>query len=78
MVFRATIDDVPNPVISSFVKVDGDGMVQTLKFKPNDNLRFSVRLSDGSVYQTLEPETYGPLPPNPEIQISCLFSIKRL
>lgn len=78
MVFRATIDDVPNPIISSFVKVDGDGMVQTLKFKPNDNLRFSVRLSNGEVYEVIEPENFSPLPPNPEIQISALFSIKRL
>jgi hypothetical protein len=78
MVFRAAIDDVPNPLISSFVKVDGDGMVQTLKFKPNDNLRFSVHLSNGDLYETLEAESVGPNQPNPEIQISCLFSIKRL
>ena len=78
MVFRATIDDVPNPVISSFVKIDGDGMVQTLKFKPNDNLRFSVRLPNGELYRTLDEEEYGPHPPNPELQISAVFSIKRL
>lgn len=78
MVFRATIDDVPNPVISSFVKIDGDGMVQTLKFKPNDNLRFSVRLPNGQIYETVDSENIGPSPPNPEIQISALFSIKRL
>ena len=78
MVFRVAIDDVPNPIISSFVKVDGDGMVQTLKFKPNDNLRFSVRLPNGEVYQTLDPEDFSPNSPNPDIQISALFSIKRL
>ena len=78
MVFRAVIDDVPNPVISSFVKVDGDGMVQTLKFKPNDNLKFSVRLPDGQIYQTLETESLAPLQPNPALQISAMFSIKRL
>lgn len=78
MVFRAVIDDVPNPIISSFVKVDGDGMVQTLKFKPNDNLRFSVRLPNGEVYGVTEPENFSPLPPNDDIQISATFSIKRL
>lgn len=78
MVFRAAIDDVPNPTISSFIKVDGDGMVQTLKFKPNDNLRFSVHLSNGSVYETVEKENYGPSLPNVGIQISAVFSIKRL
>lgn len=78
MVFRAVIDDVPNPIISSFVKVDGDGMVQTLKFKPNDNLRFSVHLSNGEMYEIMESENFSPLPPNPNIQISATFSVKRL
>lgn len=78
MIFRAPIYDVQNPIASSFVKLDGDGMVQTLKFKPNDNLFFSVYLSNGELFQTLEPESYGPLPPNPDIQISALFSFKRL
>ncbi len=78
MVFRATVDDIQNPLLSAFVKVDGDGMVQTLKFKPNDNLKFSVHLSNGELYQTVEPEWYGPLPAKPETQISAIFSIKRL
>ena len=78
MTFRAPVKDVPNPVISSFVKLDGNGMVQTLKFKPNDNLMFSVHLPDGSLYEVQDDENVGPLAPNPEIQISALFSIKRL
>lgn len=78
MTFRAAIDDVQNPLNSTFVKIDGDGMVQTLKFKPNDNLKFSVRLPNGEIYQTELSENYSPLPPNPLIQISALFAIKRL
>lgn len=78
MLFRAAIDDVPNPVFSSFVKIDGDGMVQTVKFKPNDNLRFSVTLPDGSIFDTTLDENFSPSNPNPLIQISALFSLKRL
>ena len=78
MVFRATIDDINSPLSATFVKVSGGGMIQTLKFKPNDNLRFSVHLSNGELYETIEKENYAPLPPNPLIQISALFSIKRL
>jgi hypothetical protein len=78
MIFRVPVDDVPNPLISSFVKIDGDGMVQTIKFKPNDNLRFSVRLPNGELYKTVLEEMYGPNPPNPLSQISAMFSIKRL
>ena len=78
MLFRAAIDDVQNPIISSFIKVDGDGMVQTVKFKPNDNLRFSVRLSNGDIYDTIIPKTSSPFANIAEGQISALFSLKRL
>ena len=77
-VFRVPIYDVQNPIASAFVKLDGDGMIQTLKFKPNDNIFFSVRLPNGEVFKTLEAEKYSPYEPNPDIQISALFSFKRL
>jgi hypothetical protein len=78
MLFRASVADVPNPIISSFVNINGDGMVQTIKFKPNDNLRFSVRLPNGDIYNTVLNETVSPEPTNIFAQISALFSIKRL
>ena len=78
MLFRAAIDDVQNPLTSSFIKVDGDGAVQVIKFKPNDNLRFSVRLPSGEIYKTIIPENTSPSKPNPLGQISAWFSIKRL
>ena len=78
MMFRAAVDDVPNPINSTFIKIDGDGAVQTVKFKPNDNLLFAVYLPDGEVFQTLEPEWCSPCIPNPKAQISAYFSIKRV
>ena len=77
-VFRVPIYDVQNPIASAFVKLDGDGMVQTLKFKPNDNIFFSVRLPNGELFKTLDQEKYSPYQPNPDIQISALFGFKRL
>lgn len=77
-IFRVPIDDVINPIISTFIKVDGDGMVQTIKFKPNDNLYFSVFLANGELYKTILPEYYSPSLPNPASQISASFSIRRL
>lgn len=78
MLFRAPIDDIPNPVVSSFIKIDSDGTVQTVKFKPNDTLHFSVHLPNGELYQTVLSENFSPLPPNAENQISALFAIKKL
>lgn len=76
--FRVPIDDVINPIISNYVRVDGDGMVQTIKFKPNDNLYFRVTLANGESYETILPEYYSPSLPNPSAQISAAFSIRRL
>jgi hypothetical protein len=78
MLFRAAIDDIPNPLISPFVKIDGDGMVQTVKFKPNDNLKFGVYLPNGDPFETVEQDYFSPSHPNPLVQVSALFSIRRL
>ena len=77
-IFRVPIDDVINPLISTFVKVDGDGQVQCIKFKPNDNLYLRIFLSNGQLYETILPEYYSPSPPNAASQISVCFSIRRL
>ena len=76
--FRCPIKDVPNPIISTFIKIDGGGMVQTIKFRPNDTLFFGVYLPNGDLFTTILDETVSPEPPNPIIQISACFSIKRL
>ena len=76
--FRVAIDDTPTPAISQFIKVDGDGAVQTVKFKPNDNLHFKVFLQNGLLFATQTNDTVPPLPPDPFVQISAQFSIRRL
>lgn len=76
MVFRASIDDINNPVVSSFVKVDGDGTIQKIKFKLNDSLRFSVKLPNGDYFQTQQEDNFGPLSPDPNLQISALFQVR--
>ena len=76
--FRAAVDDVANPIVASFIKIDSDGCVQTVKFKPNDNLYFAVTLPDGTIYETTLDEKFSPYAPEPRIQVSALFSLKRL
>jgi hypothetical protein len=78
VLFRAPIDDIQNPSNTSFVKLDGDGAVQTIKFKPNDNFHFSVTLPNGDLFETVLPENYSPFAPNSISQISALFGIKRV
>ena len=76
--FRAPITDVPNLTSSTFIKIDGDGTVQTVKFKPNDNLYFCVTLPSGEVFETILPEFVSPRIPNVLSQVSAMFAIRRV
>ena len=76
--FVAPIDDVTNPLVTSFVKIDGDGAVQTVQFKPNTSLRIKVFMPNGELFKTVLQEQYSPLPTNPLIQIQALFAIRRI
>ena len=76
--FRAPITDVPNLTSSTFIKIDGDGTVQTVKFKPNDNLYFCVTLPSGEVFETILPEFESPRIPNVLSQVSAMFAIRRV
>lgn len=60
-----------------FIIADGHGMVQTLKFKTKDAFKVSVYLSDGTLLP-LGEDTVSPYPPNPHLQISLCFGIRRL
>ena len=78
MVFRIPVYDVQDPESTPFVRLIDASMTQVLKFKPNDNLLFSVRLSNGEIYNTIVPEFYSPSIPNPQVQISAIFAIRRV
>lgn len=75
--FRVVIGDVNSPTLSNFLKLTGDKMTQTVKFKPNDNMKMSVYLPCGDLLLT-GGDDFSPLPPNPEIQISALFGVSRI
>lgn len=76
--FIAATPNQVAPLLSTFVTLSGGGMSQVVKFKPNDNLRFSVYLSDGTLFQTLETDFYSPYTPSRRVQIDALFSIRRI
>ena len=98
MTFRCTIDDVPNPVNSTFIKIDGDGMTQIVRIDPSKDIRMSVYLSTGVTpptssdkqirgaggdeglvpFRTVIKELYSPAQPNPLVQISAMFRLRRL
>jgi hypothetical protein len=76
--FLVNVRDIKDKRITPFIKLSGKSMTQTVKFKPNDCLRFSVFLPNGQLFQTIESDYYSPSAPNPFVQIDALFGIDRL
>jgi hypothetical protein len=74
--FMAAVGAVSNPGQQTFVNLTGAGMTQIIKFKPNDNLRFSVYLPDGSPFEPLALEILSPYPPDIRSQIDAVFSFR--
>ena len=75
--WKCSITDTPTPLISRFIKIRADGM-QTVKFKPNDDLYFKVTMPNGQTFETSLKDTAPPLLPNLLLQISFSVGIERL
>jgi len=78
MQFIAPIDDVNHPDNATFLKLDGDGMVQTMKFNPYSTLQLKVTLANGEPLQFKINNTSPPQLPDPRGQIQAVFSLKRI
>lgn len=75
--FSIGIYNVSSPDSASFVVLDGRGMTQRIKFKPNSFFQFKVLLPNGDVFR-VSPDTVPPILPDPSVQISAVFSFKRI
>ena len=76
--FLVPITDINNKLTTRFIKLNGGSMTQTVKFKPNDCLKFSVYLPSGELFKTVTTDFYSPSSTNPFVQIEAVFSILRL
>ena len=74
--FQLPVPQVPDPDLQAFVTLSGGG-TQVVKFKPNDNLKISVFLSDGTLFQTITPDLFPPYLPDPGLQVDLTFTISR-
>mgnify|MGYP006139444473 CR=1 FL=1 len=78
MLFKVPITDTQSETNTFFTRLNGSKMVQYINFKSNDNLKFSVRLPNGELLETVDGDYYSPSAPNDCVQISALFSVKRI
>ena len=67
-----------NLTSQSFFTLTATNPIQQMTFKPDDNLHFSVCLPNGEALQFRENDWFSPGAPNPFLQISAVFSIKRV
>lgn len=78
MLFRAILSDTVAPEYSPYIKIDGDLMIHTIKFKPTDNFRFGVYHPNGEPLRQVIDEQYSPTEPNALIQTSAFFSFRKV
>jgi hypothetical protein len=77
-VFRAPITDLNHPTNSPFVKLNGNGMKQTMVFKQNDDMSMTILLPNGEIFKTEEDDNNDGNSPSPVLQISAVFSMERI
>ena len=77
-IFKIPITDLNHPTTTPFLKLNGNGMVQTITFKPNTDMYVSIKLPDGTIFKTLLVDNPAGQAPNPFIQTSFLFSMARV
>lgn len=65
------VDSLPFYVLS-------DLSPKTIKFKPNENLRFTITLPNGNVIAYATADNQSPLFANPLLQVSAFISAKRI
>lgn len=76
--FKVPCDDVPSTDRSPFLKLDGDGTIQTVMFDFSRAINISVHLPDGSIFQTIETDTLSGTSPNSSVQVSACFAFRKL
>jgi hypothetical protein len=76
-VFTVSVPQIDNPEFQKFITLYTKES-HIIKFKANDNLKFSVFLPDGTPFSTLLPDTLSPYPSDPSLQIHVVFQLTRI
>jgi hypothetical protein len=77
VLFKVPIDNVNQPERAAFVLLTPD-MTQVVKFKMLDSFKLTIYLPNGEVFVMTQSDNPEPVPPNSSLQVSALFSIRKL
>ncbi len=75
-IFIVPINDIADPEESPFIKLDTNGMTQTIKFRPNESFHFRVYLPDGKPFKPRQDDYPPPLLPNANLQVEAVFGFE--
>ena len=73
--FKVPINKYLYNIPTSFFTLKYTGPDQIILFRPDQDIRLTITLPDGTVLNFADEESFSPLSPNPFIQISTLFSL---
>ena len=77
--FRVIIDNVVDDTTTSHVSLrTGDMTYGDFYLQRSDDISFGVFMPDGSRFETIEDDLQSPYRPNPNLQISALFSLEEM
>lgn len=76
--FRIPVTDISLPSLNSFLTLDKCYMAQMVRITPGSNFKFGVYLPDGRPLEFSIPDHSPPVVPDPELQVSALFSLRRI
>jgi len=76
--FRVPITDFSIQADDAFLTLDKSNSLQTVRINPFGNFKFGVYLPDGSPLTLFMNDTESPYPPNPYLQISAVFALRRV
>jgi len=76
--FKVPITDISSSSSNSFIKLDKCYMAQIVKLTPNNSFKFGVYLPNGKPLILAMTDNMSPLSPNKSLQISALFSLRRI
>ena len=74
--FKVIVDNTVDDETTKFVVLRGCEMDLEYRINFYDDLRFTVYLPDGSVFETIESDNVSPKNTHEDLQVSALFSIR--
>jgi hypothetical protein len=75
--FRVPITNFVDDQTTDFVLLVSGDMTYTTMFTFSEDLEFQVTLPDGSIFETIDSDSFSPSSPNSNLQISAFFELRK-